>query len=79
MEVDHAATTDVASGNGSILKKGIVGVLARISKSRKTTRSVVALLSSSITSSVLGALGGLLVARFLGPRKLDHSVPLQSL
>ncbi len=40
---------------------------ARIAKSRQTVRSVMALLGSSLTSSVLAAVGGLLVARFIGP------------
>jgi len=69
MEVDHAATSDGASGHVSILKKRIVDVRARISKNRQTVRSVTALLSSNIASSLLTAIGGLLVARFLGPEE----------
>ncbi len=38
-----------------------------MSNSRQTIRSVVALMSSSIATAVLTAIGGLLVARFLGP------------
>jgi len=38
-----------------------------ISRSRQTIKSILALLGSSITSSVLAVIGGLLVARFLGP------------
>lgn len=38
-----------------------------MSKNRKTIKSVLALLSNNILSSVLVAIGGLLVARFLGP------------
>lgn len=57
----------IETGNVSILKLGIVDLRARISKSRETIRSVVALLSGNLTSSVLTAIGGLLVARFLGP------------
>lgn len=67
MDVDHAATSDATPGNVSTLKKGIVDVRARLLKSRQTIRSVMALLSSNITSSLLTAVGGLLVARFLGP------------
>lgn len=46
---------------------GFVDLRRRISNSRETIRSVVALLSGNITTSVLTAIGGLLVARFLGP------------
>src|SRR5271169_6368244 len=56
-------------GDVSILKKKIIDVRARLSKSRQTIRSVTALLGSNITSSVLTAIGGLLVARFLGPEE----------
>ena len=59
----------MTSGDISILKKKIINVRARISKSRQTIRSVTALLSSNIISSVLTAIGGLLVARFLGPEE----------
>jgi O-antigen/teichoic acid export membrane protein len=69
MEVNQAVKSDEASGDVSIFKKKIINVRARISKSRQTIRSVAALLSSSITSSVLTAIGGLLVARFLGPEE----------
>jgi len=67
MKDKHVAKSDVVSGEPSIFKKRITDVRAKISKNRQTIRSVVSLLSSNITSSVLGALGGLLVARFLGP------------
>ena len=40
---------------------------ASIANHRQTIRSVMALLGSNIISSVLSAVGGLLVARFLGP------------
>ncbi|MFZ0927698.1 MAG: hypothetical protein WAN11_03810 [Syntrophobacteraceae bacterium] len=63
MRLDAGGAT---SGNVSISQR-IVDVRARISRSRQTIRSVLALLSSSITSSVLTAVGGLLVARFIGP------------
>lgn len=63
------ATNDVIAGDISILKEKIINVRARISKSRQTIRSVMALLSSSIVSSAFTAIGGLLVARFLGPEE----------
>lgn len=59
----------MTSGDISILKKKIINLRSRLSKSRQTMRSVVALLGSNITSSVLAAIGGLLVARFLGPEE----------
>ncbi len=49
------------------IKSFINGVRAKIVNNRQTLRSVVALFSSNMTSSLLGAVGGLLVARFLGP------------
>ena len=65
---DHqAATSGVASGESSIFRKRLTDVRSRISRSRLIIRSVLALLGSNITSSVLGVIGGLLVARFLGP------------
>ncbi|MGO9136840.1 MAG: lipopolysaccharide biosynthesis protein [Syntrophales bacterium] len=57
----------MTSGDVSILKKKIIKVRARISKNSQTIRSVTALFSSNIVSSVLTAIGGLLVARFLWP------------
>ncbi len=69
MKDNQAATANLTPGDVSVLKKGIGDVAARISKSRETIRSVVALLTSNITSSVLTAIGGLLVARFLGPEE----------
>jgi O-antigen/teichoic acid export membrane protein len=57
----------VTVGEISILKKRIINLRSRISKSSQTIRSIVALLGSNITSSVLVAVGGLLVAYFLGP------------
>jgi hypothetical protein len=56
-------------GDISILKKKIINVRTRISQSHQTIQSVIALLSSNITSSVLAVIGGLLVARFLGPKE----------
>jgi len=67
VDTDSAATGEAAPGNVSILLKRFVDVRERLSKNRQTIRSVIALLSSSITASVLSAIGGLLIARFLGP------------
>lgn len=41
----------------------------KIINNRQTVRSIAALFSSNMTSSLLGAVGGLLVARFLGPEE----------
>jgi O-antigen/teichoic acid export membrane protein len=80
MKDNQAATANLASGDISILKQKIINVRARISKSRQIIRSVAALLSSNIVSSVLTAIGGLLVARFLGPEETGsfraYTIPL---
>ena len=77
---DQVTNSDASPGNVSGLKKRIINVRARISKSRETIRSVTALLSSNITASVLTAIGGLLVARFLGPEETGafrvYTIPL---
>jgi len=49
------------------LKKSIANIHARIQNNHQAIRSFMAVFSSNITSSVLAAIGGLLVARFLGP------------
>ncbi|HUV58665.1 MAG TPA: hypothetical protein VMW09_00965 [Desulfatiglandales bacterium] len=67
MTADPVESSDMATGYGPILKNKIIDISKRLSKSRQTIRSVSALLGSNITSSVLGAVGGLMVARFLGP------------
>ena len=69
MKVNQVATSDLTSGDVSIFKEKIINVRAKISRSCQTIRSVAALLSSNIASSVLTAIGGLLVARFLGPEE----------
>src|SRR5512137_1220876 len=80
MKVDQATTGDESPDNVSGLKKRIINIRARISKSRETIRSVIALLSSNVTASVLAAIGGLLVARFLGPEETGafrvYTIPL---
>lgn len=57
-------------GDVSIFKKKISGITASIVKSRHTIRSVIALFSSNVSSTVLSAVGGLLVAYFLGPTEV---------
>lgn len=42
----------------------------KIARNRHTVKSVAALFSSNMTFSVLGAVGGLIVARFVGPEDL---------
>jgi O-antigen/teichoic acid export membrane protein len=64
---DQPEAMSSMSGDVSFPGRLIVNVRARISRSRQTIRSVMALLSSSMLSTVLNAIGGLLVARFLGP------------
>lgn len=67
LKVDQAGATEPIYGGVSILKNRIVDIRTRITKSRQTIRSIIALLGSNISSSVLTAVGGLLVARFIGP------------
>lgn len=69
MKDSQAGAGDVSSGDVSIFKKKIVNVRKWISRRRQTIRSVAALFSSNILSSVLTAIGGLLVARFLWPEE----------
>lgn len=80
MEIIDATKSDAASGNISKLKKAIAGFRARATGSSQIIKSVMALLSSSIASSVLTAVGGLLVARFIGPNETGafraFSIPL---
>lgn len=63
-----------------MFKNKISAIGAKISKSRDTVRSVGALLSSNLTSSALSAVGGILVARFLGPEETGafrfYTIPL---
>ncbi len=71
---------NVKSGHTSILRNKIINVRQSISKNRQTIRSITALFSSNIVSSVLTAIGGLLVARFLGPEETGafraYTIPL---
>ena len=67
-------------GVGLILKNTIEKIRSRITHSRQTIRSVAALLSSNLASSLLTAVGGLLAARFLGPEETGafraYTIPL---
>jgi len=67
MKENQAPASNLKSGNVSNFKMKITNVCTKISKNQQTIRSVMALLSSNIASSVITAIGGLLVARFLGP------------
>jgi O-antigen/teichoic acid export membrane protein len=69
MKADQAGKSAPASGDDRSLKNRIVNVRAKLSANHQIIRSVIALLSSNIASSVLTAIGGLLVARFLGPEE----------
>jgi O-antigen/teichoic acid export membrane protein len=69
MKFIQIATYCVTSETSAILKKKIINIRARISQSRQTIRSITALFSSNVVSSVLTAIGGLLVAHFLGPKE----------
>ena len=60
----------VTSGDISIFQKKYNLKRQEYPKNRQTIRSVTALFSSNIISSVLTAIGGLLVARFLGPEEI---------
>lgn len=74
------STVAAPPGNVSLFKRRIQNVREKMSKSRQTTTSVAALLSSNITASVLAAVGGILVARFLGPEETgafrSYTIPL---
>lgn len=67
-------------GVSLILKNTIKKFLTRIANSHQTIRSVAALLSSNLASSLLTAVGGLLAARFLGPEETGafraYTIPL---
>ena len=64
---NKAVAGNLISGDISIVKCKINAVRSKLVKSRQTIRSIIALFGSRITSSLLGAVGGLLIARFLGP------------
>jgi O-antigen/teichoic acid export membrane protein len=63
--------------------KTFVRFKARITNNRQGLRSVAAVFGGNMTSSLLGALGGLLVARFLGPEETglfrSYTIPLMYL
>lgn len=49
------------------LRRVIARVSTKIANNRQTVRSVIALMSSNVTTAILTAIGGLLVAHYLGP------------
>lgn len=51
------------------IKNIIVNHKAKVANHSQTVRSVVAIFGGNMTSSVLGAIGALIVARFLGPNE----------
>ncbi len=67
VEVNGTPPSAAIRANATILKDWIAAIGSKMSGSQQTIRSVLALLSSNITASVLAAVGGLLVARFIGP------------
>jgi len=67
MKDNRVDTSSLLSGEISVIKAKISTLHTRIIRTRQTIRSVIALVSSNIASSLLAAIGGLLVARFLGP------------
>lgn len=69
--IDNKATTSkMTFGDVSVFKKKIITMRASIAEGRQTIQSVMALLGSNVTSTVLTAVGGLLVAYFLGPAEV---------
>lgn len=66
-KADEPAEGGRISKDASGISKAIASLRERIGRSRKVIRSVVALLSGNLLASVLGAVGGLLAARFVGP------------
>jgi len=79
MKDNPVATANLTSGDISNCQKGNHQYARKDVKKPADYRSVGALLTSNIASTVLTVIGGLLVARFLGPRRSDHSVLSQSL
>ncbi len=64
----------------SIFRDKINSFLSTVSASRQTIRSVIALLSSNLLTSMLTAFGGLLIGRFVGPEVVGsfraYTIPL---
>lgn len=65
----QAGPGELAAGAPENLKRRLLNARDRISRSRQTVRSVLALISGNVATSILAALGGLLAARFLGPQE----------
>lgn len=66
----RTATSKTKRCDISILKSKLLAICLIAAKSRETIQSVMALLGSNITATALSAIGGLLVAYFLGPREV---------
>jgi len=69
MEVGSIAVGDSPATAVAKWKKRGTSAWAKVAGSRQTIRSVSALLGSNVAAAVLSAIGGLLVARFLGPEE----------
>jgi O-antigen/teichoic acid export membrane protein len=80
MQGNQAVTGHLILATVSIFKIKIKTIRASMAKSRLIILSVTALLGSNIASSVLVAIGGLLIARFLGPEETGsfraYTIPL---
>ncbi len=61
------ANGEVGIGSSSILNKISDRVASKMANNRQTIKSIVALMSSNLLAAVLTAIGGLLVAHYLGP------------
>ncbi len=68
------------AGIASDTKEFFSGFSVKMANHRQALRSVAAIFGSNMTGSVLGALGGLLAARFLGPEETGlfrfYTIPL---
>lgn len=67
-------------GNTLYLKNIIVKSVSLLSNNRQAAKSIVALIGSNMTSSLLSAVGGLLIAHFIGPEVTglyrSYTIPL---
>ena len=77
---DRAITSNLISEGISFCITKLNSIRTIIASGSQTIRSVAVLLSSNIASSVLSAIGGLLVARFLSPEETGsfraYTIPL---
>ena len=65
------------------IRKALAMQRKRLVRNRQSLQSVAALCASSVTAAVLGSVGGLLAARFLGPEEIglfrSYTIPLMYL